>query len=97
MELYGQLSIFDTEAKGIKSHWRWKGLHHKVCVMCNYLDDGETTPLFCPNCKALMVMPAPTNFLCDSCKWDDKGCCSYDIPLGRTCVNGSAYREKVSA
>lgn len=32
---------------------------------------------------------------CDTCEWDDRGCCSYDVPLGRTCVLGNAYRKKV--
>lgn len=28
---------------------------------------------------------------CDSCKYNVKGCCDYDEPLGRVCIEGSGY------
>lgn len=31
---------------------------------------------------------------CDSCKWDIKGCCNYDIPHGRYCVMGDAWKGR---
>lgn len=34
-------------------------------------------------------------FLCDTCFYDVKGCCSYDEPLGKYCVLGSAYKAKI--
>lgn len=55
-----QISIFDSEVKGIKSHWRWTGLTYKMCVMCKYLDDGEETLRVCPGCKSFMIQPEPT-------------------------------------
>lgn len=33
--------------------------------------------------------------ICESCRYNEKGCCSYDEPLGRYCVEGSAYELKV--
>lgn len=30
---------------------------------------------------------------CDRCVYNDKGCCSYDEPLGRHCVLGDAFVE----
>lgn len=40
------------------------------------------------------------NFLpCDSCAYDVRGCCDYDEPLGKYCVNGDAYtprRQQIS-
>ena len=32
-----------------------------------------------------------SDFPCDTCKHDVQGCCDYDEPLGRHCVNGNAY------
>lgn len=57
-----QISLFDIEAKGLKSHWRWTGLFEKMCVMCKYLDDSEETLPFCPGCKAIMIQPEPKRF-----------------------------------
>ena len=28
---------------------------------------------------------------CDSCKYNVNGCCDYDEPLGRVCIEGSGY------
>lgn len=33
--------------------------------------------------------------LCETCRYFEKGCCSYDEPLGRYCVEGDAYELKV--
>ena len=55
-----QISMFDVETRGIKSHWRWTGLTFKKCVMCDYLDTGAETPASCPGCKAIMIQPEPT-------------------------------------
>lgn len=33
--------------------------------------------------------------ICESCRYNENGCCSYDEPLGRYCVEGSAYELKV--
>lgn len=33
-------------------------------------------------------------FLCDECIHDIQGCCDYDEPLGRFCVEGSAFQKK---
>ena len=32
-------------------------------------------------------------FTCDSCRYNEKGCCSYNEPLGRYCVMGNAYEK----
>lgn len=32
-------------------------------------------------------------FTCDTCRYNDKGCCSYNEPLGRYCINGDAYEK----
>lgn len=32
-------------------------------------------------------------FTCDTCRYNEKGCCSYNEPLGRYCVNGNAYEK----
>ena len=32
-------------------------------------------------------------FICDTCKHSIKGCCDYNEPLGRYCVNGDAYEK----
>lgn len=93
-----QISLFDIEVKGVKSHWRWTGLYDKMCVMCKYSDDSEEAPRFCPGCKAVMIQPEPKNyddlFPCNTCKWDIKGCCNYDIPHGRFCVLGDAWERR---
>lgn len=34
-----------------------------------------------------------SDFPCDTCKHDVKGCCDYNEPLGKTCVLGSAYES----
>lgn len=28
---------------------------------------------------------------CDYCEYDERGCCNYNKPLGRTCVEGSGF------
>lgn len=33
--------------------------------------------------------------ICESCRYNENGCCSYDEPLGRYCVEGDAYELKV--
>ena len=32
-------------------------------------------------------------FTCDTCRYNEKGCCSYNEPLGRYCVMGNAYEK----
>ena len=32
-------------------------------------------------------------FPCDTCRYNEKGCCSYNEPLGRYCVMGNAYEK----
>lgn len=32
--------------------------------------------------------------ICESCRYNENGCCSYDEPLGRYCVEGDAYELK---
>lgn len=33
------------------------------------------------------------SFICDRCLYNEKGCCSYNEPLGRTCIEGDAYED----
>lgn len=35
-----------------------------------------------------------SDFPCDSCLYDIKGCCDYDEPLGRHCELGNAYIKR---
>ena len=90
-----QISLFDVEVKGIKSHWRWTGLYDKMCVNCGYIDNGEETPEFCPGCKSVMIQPQPFNWTdwCDSCKWDVNGYCDYEGSL-RHCTLADAWERR---
>ena len=40
------------------------------------------------------LKPASDALPCDSCVYDNKGCCGYDIPHGRYCENGNAYIKR---
>jgi predicted Zn-ribbon and HTH transcriptional regulator len=55
--------MFDSEVKGFKSHWKWQGLYYKKCVMCGWVDKNNDVPLFCPQCKAIMIQPEPHRFI----------------------------------
>lgn len=36
-----------------------------------------------------------SDFPCDTCKHDVQGCCDYAEPLGKHCVLGDAYEERI--
>lgn len=38
----------------------------------------------------------PDDYLtyCSVCIYEERGCCSYDEPLGRVCIQGSGFQMK---
>lgn len=55
----------------------------------------ELIPDICTTCRVYAYCHNKENFPCDTCFYDINGCCSYDEPLGRYCVLGSAYKPKL--
>lgn len=39
------------------------------------------------------LLEEESDFLCDQCVYNCKGCCGYNEPLGRTCVEGDAFED----
>lgn len=42
----------------------------------------------------LLTEQTKSDFPCDTCVYDIKGCCAYDEPLRRHCVEGDSYIER---
>lgn len=54
-----QMTMFDEEVPGFKSHWRSMGLVYHYCVNCGFIETSAEWSEYCPKCKSIMIMPPP--------------------------------------
>ena len=54
---------YEREKKRLKMRPRAVKTESKKCVICGWVDKNNDVPLFCPQCKAIMIQPEPHRFI----------------------------------